>query len=96
MNAQERIDKANAEIAAARTVQAQCFHEWSEPKAVTRYRKEGHSPRYVGKGSDPEMVYQGYTDVPYTIWERHCKQCGLKQETEQTEPVVASHRPVFR
>ena len=94
MNAQERIDKANDELNVAREEQERCHHKWGKPFAERRTRPVGTFDHYEGHGSDPEPVYT-YHDEPYTVWVRVCAHCGLKQETESTEPVVTGHRPVF-
>lgn len=96
----DRLAKLETELAGLKRAQETCRHEFGAVKEETRYRKEGYGHRLIPElshGSDPYFGYEGYTDVPYTVYIRQCPKCGLKQETEKTETIVVKtvNKPVF-
>lgn len=90
----EKVDRMTNELDAMRRQMAVCKHEFGKPIAATKDVCDARFIRYEGHGSDPEPVFE-YTKKEEHGGERICNNCGQRQYTAQTKPVVSGYEPDF-
>lgn len=93
MTREEQIRKEyETRLKALKEEQANCIHEWEEPKydpeiqKIPRYRD-----RFIGSDYMPEL--DGFTEKKIDRWSRTCRKCGKVEYTKQQ--VVVRTAPKF-